>query len=53
LRFFENGLNGKTGNQEERSNEGATKLVYRLNYEIFIALLEKDYGSTRGVKNYR
>lgn len=44
------GLNGKTGNQEERSHEGAAKIVYRLNNEIFIALMEKDYGSTLGVK---
>ncbi len=44
------GLNGKTGNQEERSHEGAAKIVYRVNDDIFIAIAERDYGSTRDVK---
>jgi len=44
------GLNGKTGNQEERSHEGATRIVYRLDDDIFMAIAERDYGSTRGVK---
>lgn len=44
------GLNGKTGNQEERSHEGATRIVYRLDDDIFMVIAERDYGSTRGVK---
>ena len=44
------GLNGKTGNQEERSHEGAAKIIYRLNDDIFMVVAERDYGSTRGVK---
>ena len=44
------GINGKTGNQEERSHEGAAKIIYRLNDEILIFIAERDYGSTRGVK---
>ncbi|RYY04620.1 MAG: DUF481 domain-containing protein [Gammaproteobacteria bacterium] len=44
------GLNGKTGNQEERSNEGGAKIIYRSGDEIFMALAEKEYGSTLKVK---
>lgn len=44
------GLNGKTGNQEERSHEGVAKVIYRVNDEIFMVIADRDYGSTRGVK---
>jgi putative salt-induced outer membrane protein YdiY len=44
------GLNGKTGNQEERNNEGGAKIIYRLDDEIFMALLEREYGTKLKVK---
>jgi hypothetical protein len=38
-------LDGKTGNQEERNNEASAKLIYRVDADIFLALVEKEYGS--------
>lgn len=45
------GLDGKTGNQKQQSYEGSLKGVYRDSNEIFMALLAKEYGSTRDVKD--
>lgn len=44
------GLKGKTGNQEERTNEGGAKIIYRLDDEIFMMLLEQEYGTKHKVK---
>ncbi len=44
------GLNGKTGNQKERSNEGGAKIIYRTNNEIFITLIEYEYGTKQNLK---
>lgn len=45
------GLNGKTGNQEEESNKGGAKIIYRLDDEIFMAILEREYGTKSDIKN--
>ncbi|HWV14600.1 MAG TPA: DUF481 domain-containing protein [Cellvibrio sp.] len=45
------GMDGKTGNQKQQSYEGSLKGVYRESKEIFMALLAKEYGSTRDVKD--
>lgn len=44
------GLNGKTGNEEEKSNEGGAKLIYRAGDEIFMVLFDREYGTKHDVK---
>lgn len=44
------GLSGKTGNQEEKNNEGGAKIIYRLDDEIFMALLEREYDTKLKIK---
>lgn len=45
------GLDGKTGNDEEKDYEGSIKLVYRIHDEVFLFLVDGEYGSTRDVKD--
>jgi hypothetical protein len=44
------GINGKTGNQEETSNEGGAKIFYRADNEILMALIEKAYSTLHKTK---
>lgn len=45
------GLDGKTGNDEEADYSGSTKLVYRFDNEVLLFIAEKEYGSTRDIKD--
>ncbi|GGY76963.1 hypothetical protein GCM10011613_21840 [Cellvibrio zantedeschiae] len=44
------GLNGKTGNQEEQSHAGGAKIIYRWDDEIFMALVDREYGTKHDIK---
>lgn len=45
------GLDGKTGNDEEKDYDGTVKAVYRIRDEVFLFLVDGEYGSTRDVKD--
>ena len=45
------GLDGKTGNDEEVDYAGAAKFVYRIQDEVFLFIADKEYGSTRDIKD--
>ena len=45
------GLDGKTGNDEEVDYAGSAKLIYRINDEVFLFIADKEYGSTRDIKD--
>lgn len=44
------GLNGKTGNQEEESDKAGVKIIYRLDDNIFMTLMDKEYGTKHNIK---
>lgn len=44
------GLNGKTGNEEKKSNECGVKIIYRMDDEIFMALFDREYGTNKKIK---
>lgn len=45
------GLDGKTGNDEEKDYAASAKLVYRRNDEILLFIVDQEYGSTRNIKD--
>ena len=45
------GLGGKTGDEQKQAYEGAAKIVYRYNDEIFMGLASGEYGETQHVKD--
>ncbi len=44
------GLHGKTGNQEESSNGGGAKIIYRADDDIFMVLVDREYGTKHNIK---
>ncbi|MBA54009.1 MAG: hypothetical protein CMK89_06090 [Pseudomonadales bacterium] len=45
------GLDGETGNSREETYTGAAKVTYRKNNDILLGIVEREYGSTRDVKD--
>jgi putative salt-induced outer membrane protein YdiY len=45
------GLGGKTGDEEQESYEGAAKVTYRQDNNIFLGLLAREYGSDHDEKD--
>lgn len=45
------GLDGKTGNDEEKDYDGSVKSVYRRHDNVFLFLVDGEYGTTRDVKD--
>ncbi|MEE2732375.1 MAG: DUF481 domain-containing protein [Pseudomonadota bacterium] len=45
------GLDGKTGNSREKTYSGAAKLTFRKNSNIVLGIVEREYGTTRDIKD--
>lgn len=45
------GLHGKTGNSREETYTGAAKATYRKSSNILLGIVEREYGTTRDIKD--
>lgn len=45
------GLGGKSGDEEKESYEGAAKVVYRADQNIYLGLFAREYGSDHGERD--
>lgn len=48
---FEFGFDGETGNKSEEDYSASAKAVSRHGDNIYLVILERDYGTTRGIKD--
>ena len=45
------GLTGKTGDSREKDYQGSSKITWRFNDDVFLGLIERNYGTTRDIKD--
>ncbi len=48
---IEVGLDGETGNSREETYSGAAKITHRKNKNILLGIVEREYGTTRDIKD--
>ena len=44
-------LDGETGNSREETYTGAAKITFRRNNDIYLGIVEREYGTTRDIKD--